>query len=470
VLVQGTAAIHDVIRTLDIELPEHAGVHAIGGLASALAGVVPSAGSQIPSDARVSLEVIDASPRRVRRVRGIKREPAPPELRPGADCEDVILAQCRPSGRRSSSRLMLVPRLGVGVVLLLVGCHPVSDAGTQPLDPPRPKDGLLHLPAPSLKFIKTEEIGSATAAALLRAPAKVTFRENALSRVSAPLAGRIVEVHVKTGEAVHAGAPLVTLDCPEAASARASLTSAEAAVREARLSLEREERMLRQGVGVERERLAAEKRLVEADAELRRTRAARAFVGPGTASRVVLRSPIAGTVISRGATVGAAVQAGGEPLVEVGDPDKLWIVADVFERDLPLIREGQRARIEIATLPRPLEGTVAAVGAAVTGNVRTAPVRIVVESLPASLRAGTQGRAAIETGGGGLTLPAHAVLIHDGAYIVYVSRVGDAFERRRVQVAPSADGFVRVLSGVEPGDRVVVEGALLLDGAAEQLL
>lgn len=73
VTVQGSAGIHEVNRALDVELPEHAGVRTIGGLASALAGVIPPAGTRLVVDDRIALEVVESSPRRVRRVRLIKQ-------------------------------------------------------------------------------------------------------------------------------------------------------------------------------------------------------------------------------------------------------------------------------------------------------------------------------------------------------------------------------------------------------------
>src|SRR6266508_1005824 len=102
------------------------------------------------------------------------------------------------------------------LALFFVGCEKTPAVDVRPTDPSRAADGVVHLPSASLKFIRVEEVGAATAAGGLRAPAKLAFRENALSRVGARLAGRVVRVHIKTGDTVRVGAPLVTLDCLEA--------------------------------------------------------------------------------------------------------------------------------------------------------------------------------------------------------------------------------------------------------------
>ena len=148
----------------------------------------------------------------------------------------------------------------------------------------------------------------------------------------APFDGRIVKVHVQTGETVRSGDPLVTLDCPEAASARAAVDTVTASLREARVALDRERRMLDQGIGIEREKLAAETRVAGLEAELHRAQAGAVFVGPGSGTTVIVRAPMAGIVITRKAVEGVAVQRGAEPLVEIGNPTAPWVVADVFER------------------------------------------------------------------------------------------------------------------------------------------
>src|SRR5207249_12252750 len=129
---------------------------------------------------------------------------------------------------------------------------------------------------------------------------------------------------------------------------------------------------------------------------------------------VVVRAPIAGVVISRRATAGLAVQQGGEPIVEIGDAGALWIVADVFERDLSQIHEGSKARVDLDSAHRQLGGRVASIGTVVANGLRTATVHIDVDSRGAALKPGMYGRAQIITPQTGLTVPTDAVLIRDG--------------------------------------------------------
>ena len=138
--------------------------------------------------------------------------------------------------------------------------------------------------------------------------------------LGAPLDGRIVKVDVQIGQRVSEGDPLLTLDCPDAAEMRAAVASGTASLREAHSALDRQNRMMQQGVGTERDRIAAETRVSELEAELERVQADVTFIGVGSGTGVVLRSPINGIVISRRANVGMTVQKGSDPIVEVGDP------------------------------------------------------------------------------------------------------------------------------------------------------
>ncbi|AKQ70182.1 putative Co/Zn/Cd efflux system membrane fusion protein [Myxococcus hansupus] len=352
-----------------------------------------------------------------------------------------------------------------------------SGASAPPAPPERAapaplKEGVVQLAEASRAFVTVTPVKADASSAAVQAPARVAFRDGALSRVVPPLAGRVVSVHVRTGDTVKPGDALVTLDCPEAAAARTAVATATATLREAQLAFEREVRMFEQGVTTERERLAAETRLAEMQAELARAKASVGFVGTGNGTTVVLRAPLAGTVLSRSAVDGLAVQPGGDPLVEVGDPSALWVMADVFERDLSLVHEGARVQVTLPSVHAPLAGKVEWVGAVVAGGSRTAPVRITLDTPANGLRPGMFGRVRIDSPDAILTLPVEAVLLRNGKdSVVYVQEAAaGTYVRRPVVVAQPVDGRVQVIGGLSPGEQVVTRGALLLDGAADQLL
>jgi cobalt-zinc-cadmium efflux system membrane fusion protein len=378
-----------------------------------------------------------------------------------------------PSPVPPAGRWLFRPAVSFVVLcFLMTGCtQPKAEEKPQQPQSAAQEEGVVHIREASRQFIEVQEVSAATTDSTVTAPARMDFRDGAVSQVGAPLDGRIVTVQVLVGQRVGVGDPLVTMDCPEAAAMRASAAVAQASLREARIELERQRRMQQEGVGIERDVVATETKVSTAEAELARVEAGAVSIGKGTASAVIVRAPIAGIVLGRKASVGMAVQRGGEPLVEIGDSSALWIVADVFERDLPHVHQGAKSRIQFPSVDRVMEGRVTSVGTVVASGLRTARVCLTVDAVGLSLRPGMYGRVEIDTADAGITLPVNAVLIKDGKDpVIFLQRDNLTFVRRRVVVAQPVEGRVQIVSGLFPGDKVVVRGALLLDGSLDQLL
>lgn len=392
------------------------------------------------------------------------------------------LPTCRGADGKRIARAVLDMRFPptpfAWAVAALIGaataCTPSLGTSKTTADAPAPRPavpGRVTLPKESLAYVELSPVVQTDGALEVRAPARVEFKDGAVSHVGAPAAGRVVAVKVKTGDRVRAGDPLLTIASPDAAAARNALASARSALRGAQAQADREARMMEEGVGVERERLEADLHLADAKAEVERAEATAAVLGEGPAADVVVRSPITGSIIDLHVTVGAVVQPGGDPLVQVGDPEAVWVVAEVPDHELSAVAEGNVAQVDLGPPFGSISAHVASIGSVVSDALRTAPVRLALDAAPRSLHPGNFGRARIQTRIAAATLPSEAVLIKGGTEaIVYVATSDDTFESRPVVVGRPVDGRVQVLSGLQPGDRVVVRGALLLDGSAEQLL
>jgi len=176
-------------------------------------------------------------------------------------------------------------------------------------------------------------------------------------------------------------------------------------------------------------------------------------------------------VLRVNASIGAAVEAG-SVLFELGEPGALWIVADVFDNDLPLIEKGAKASMQISALPEPVYGHVVAISAAMQPDLRRGAVYIEFDDANLPLKPGMFARASIAAAGPRrIVLPTTAVLIKDKKHtVVYVETADGQFEPRNVTIGQARDGQVPVLEGLGEGDRVVISGALLLDSAAAMLL
>lgn len=380
--------------------------------------------------------------------------------------------------RRAMSRARTLSR---GLVFCTaLGCSGASSAPppdverTPPLQPPmaEPSQAPVKLPDASRPYVTVQEISLEPEHIAIRAPARVAFRDGAVSRVGPPIPGRIMKLHVEVGDKVKVGDPLVTIASPEASSFHMELSRARIEVQTARDQLERQSAMAKKGVGREYERVLAEHHLAEAQAALRHAQKAVTLLGKSSGGTVVVESQIAGTVLRRYATVGAQVEPGNDPLLEIGNEDALWVVAEVFQDDLLLVMEKAKVTLEFGALPDPVPGRVEGLGVLIDANVRRAPVYIVVEAPVPGLKPGMFARANIQAPAkDGVTVPKTAVLIKDGkTSVVYVETGDGLFQRREVVVGHTFGDYVQLLSGVHPGERIATGGALLIDAAAQQLL
>ncbi len=332
--------------------------------------------------------------------------------------------------------------------------------------------------APALagsEYLKVETVGAGSATAGAPLPGRVAFRPQAMTAVGSPVTARVVSVDVRPGEKVAAGAALLTLQSADAASAKASLAQARAQTALAEDALRRQDQMVAKGVGLEVERFQAQVAVREARAELERAQRAADLLGRGAGDRFVLRAPAAGVVLSLHANLGAVVAADGAALVEIGDPARVWVVADVPESEAAAIRAGSGARIHVpgAGAGADYAAKVDGLGPLVDGDLRRLPLYLTFADAPApALTPGAMVEVRLDAvADAAPSVPVAAVLIKGGSQrLVYVQRGDGRFEARAVRTGASRGGRVTLLDGVRAGEKVVVEGALLLDSQAEQLL
>ncbi|PYQ92698.1 MAG: efflux RND transporter periplasmic adaptor subunit, partial [Acidobacteria bacterium] len=178
-----------------------------------------------------------------------------------------------------------------------------------------------------------------------------------------------------------------------------------------------------------------------------------------------VRAPIGGTVIERTVTNGQFVGPENTPLLVIADLSTVWVEADVFERDLRHINAGQKADVTAAAYPNDhFNAQVARIGAVIDAQTRTAKVRFLVANPNARLKPGMYASMTLylPESSSSLTLPAKAVFVENSRTFAYVQTGPLAFSRREIETAAGSSDRLRVVRGLEPGDRVVADGVLLL--------
>lgn len=358
-------------------------------------------------------------------------------------------------------------------VFLLAGCGKQEAVPVAKPEATKPASTQLDLPQAARAFLVIEPLVPSSPATLRSYFGRIAFRPKALSGVTAPFAGRVAAVGVEPGQRVSVGDTLFTVESADVLGLRTSLEQSRIKLRVAEEALARQTEMVRRGVGLEVDRFDAEMRAREARAEAERAERNAALAGRGQGTHISVPAPVAGVVVSVKAVVGATVQPGGEALVEVGNPGGLWVIADVPEGEVAAAAKAKNVEVSVAALNLEVPGRIAGVAPRSDPETRRTAIYVELARPAEGLRAGllVQVRVGVGSGGAELWLPVTAVLLKDGGRrVVYVEGEGGGFTARQVETGEERGGRVRVLKGLEPGERVVMRGALLVDREAEQLL
>lgn len=323
----------------------------------------------------------------------------------------------------------------------------------------------------SLPYITVRPIYPEKRASSISAPAHVEFRTQAISTAGTLVSGRVTQIFVQIGDHIKAGAPLATLVSAEATQIRSEHAKDQAELARAEDFYRRQVEMMKAGVGLEVERIAAETQLKQARTEFERSLVMLGLLGEGAENEITVRAPMDSTVLKAHVSVGSTVVPD-SPLFDLGKPSAAWIVADVFEKDLLLVEKGATVSIELASQNDPIKGHVVGESAAIQTDLRRASVFIEADNPKIALRPGMYARVSIQVATPNqILLPTEAILIRNGQdTVVYVEKKPGTFEERHVVTGQGRDGMTPILRGLNAGERVVVGGSLLVDGEASLLL
>jgi Cu(I)/Ag(I) efflux system membrane fusion protein len=179
---------------------------------------------------------------------------------------------------------------------------------------------------------------------------------------------------------------------------------------------------------------------------------------------LVLRSPVHGTVLERGATEGQYVGPD-TPLLTVADFSRVWLLVDLYEMDLTRVRRGDRVSFVADALPgASFDGRIDLIYPTVSTETRTVKARVAVANPRGDLRPGMFGRARLSSGGAEvLAVPAEAVVNTGEHRYVFQARAGGHFEPRLVQAGAEAGDWIEIRGGLAVGDTVVASASFLVD-------
>ena len=292
----------------------------------------------------------------------------------------------------------------------------------------------------------------------VRAVGVVEFDETRMAYVAPKFGGWAERLHVDfTGQRVRAGEPLLDVYSPDLVTAQEELLLAARMAESAGMSrFEDVAQGSRDLIESTRRRLAYWDITDEQISRLLET---------GEVSRTLtVHAPVAGVVMEKDVFQGQAFQPG-RNLYMIADLSEVWVSVEIFEADVPLVREGMPAEISVASLPgETLTGTIEYVYPTLAERTRSMRARIAVPNPGARLKPGMHAtavlRAALDET---LTVPSSAVLHTGERAVAFVDMGGGELMPHELRLGARGEGYVQVLESLEPGHGVVTSAQFLLD-------
>jgi cobalt-zinc-cadmium efflux system membrane fusion protein len=284
-------------------------------------------------------------------------------------------------------------------------------------------------------------------------------------------------------ESPDANAATTTCRQSEAAvtQANATLSQANAALVKAQADYDRSSDLLEHGSIARKEVINADSALKQskaavelASAGVEQAKAARAQalkaldllgIKPGDAKpQVVVRSPLAGKVLDIGIVAGEYRNDTTAPVLTIADLRTLWMTSDVPENAIRLVSIGESVNITLDAYPdQTVSGRVARVADTLDPKTRTIKVMVELDNARGRFKPEMFGRIRhLEAKRETPALPVGAIIQDGGKNIVYVEQSKGRFEQREIMIGNRVGDMVAILGGVNVGERVVVDGAMLL--------
>jgi cobalt-zinc-cadmium efflux system membrane fusion protein len=390
---------------------------------------------------------------------------------------------------RNKLQILFLPPLLCAIVQ--IGCKQT---------PPASSSSPTRAPTPAStqnSAIETEIVAPQAIAGVIAATGKILAPEDRVAVIGPVNEGRIVRLYAGQGTRVRKGQKLADLESADIDQAEADYLKALADHENARRSSAAEIKLAQENYDraklLYEQRITAGKNLQAAEHDLEVAKAAAENSINGTNAALIaarrhllilglkdsaidslskrsdlasvfsLNSPIDGIVVERNATVGASVGTDAN-LFKIIDLSRVWIDANVFEKDLQQVRPGQEVKLTVPAFPgSTFSGRVILINSVVDPDTRTVKVRTEVANPDGRLKPDMFANVQIVTALNrtAISIPQSAVLNDEGKSVVFVATNG-GYQKRQVQPGIQSNDRVEIVDGLSAGDKVVVKGNYLL--------
>lgn len=307
--------------------------------------------------------------------------------------------------------------------------------------------------------------------AAVRLNGRLSWNEDRTVRIFTPFAGRVSSILVQPGDSVKQGQTLAVIASPDFGQAQADARRAQGEFALAQQNLARLRDLHQHGVAAAKDLNAAEAEFARAESELKRTEARLKMYGGGSEvdQTYALKSPLAGVVVEKNINPGQELRpdqmtSNAPALFVITNPSSLWLLLDATEKDLASLAVGSIVKVRVPAYPEgDFSAKIVAIADFLDPVTRAIRVRAVVDNTARKLKGemfvtaeAKSSRASV------IKVPARAAIFQGGRHFVFVEEGEGRFVRREVATGETDDGYVTVESGLAVGQKVVAEGALLL--------
>lgn len=381
------------------------------------------------------------------------------------------------NGRREKSRWQLCIALATmaAIALALAGCEAsTNNAGVNPKNTGNPE--LFTIPPEQMSHVQVLKVQPTTLTRTLRLTGAVAYNGFRTTPVITQVSGPVSRVVVVPGQHVQAGEPMLYVSSPDYSQLRTNYLKAKDAAALNEKAYARAKDLYDHKAIAEQALEQAQSAQVQANGDLVAALAALKVLGVKDPDELVkappsfevpVKAPIGGVVVEQDVAAGQLIQPGTTQCFMISDISSVWVLVNVYQKDLPYIRVGDVVTIQTDSYSQEFHGRISYVAASLDPNTRTLQARIDTGNPGEKLKKDMYVTAIVNAG----TLP-NAIALPDAAILrdsenqpfVYAASAGQ-FGRRSVTLGESLNGQTEITSGVKSGDQVIGDGSLFLQFA-----
>ncbi|HEX3820418.1 MAG TPA: efflux RND transporter periplasmic adaptor subunit [Candidatus Sulfotelmatobacter sp.] len=380
------------------------------------------------------------------------------------------------NNRNITRRRYLCPLALAAVAFMLTGCEGSGpSASTYAKNAASPE--LFTIPQEQMSHVQIVKVQPTSLTRSLRLTGAVAYNGFKTIPVISQVSGPVARIVVVPGQHVKAGDPLLFASSPDYSQTRTNYLKAKDAYALAEKAYARAKDLYDHKAIAEQTLEQAESAEIQAGGDLAAAQAALKVLGITDPDAVVqspptfevpVKSPIAGEVVEQDVAAGQLLQTGATQCFMISDTSSVWVLVNVYQKDVPYIHTGDTVTIQTETYPEVFHGRIAYVAASLDPNTRTLQARIETANPGEKLKKDMYVVATVSAGAikNAIALPDAAILRdNENQPFVYAETSSNQFGRRSVTLGESLNGQTEVTSGLKSGDQVIGDGSLFLQFA-----